>query len=103
MPNYRRARVQGGCWFFTVNLLDRKQRLLVDHIAALWEAKGERGPEFVYLLRWPDEPTLEASWAAFMADAEGSRIKAETARQHGKLVGAIQSRVIRLVDYSGAV
>jgi hypothetical protein len=29
MPNYRRAFVPGGCWFFTVNLLDGKQRLLV--------------------------------------------------------------------------
>jgi putative transposase len=38
MPNYRRAFVPGGCWFFTVNLLDRRQTLLVDHIAALREA-----------------------------------------------------------------
>jgi putative transposase len=35
MPNYRRAFVPGGCWFFTVNLLDRRQTLLVDHIAIL--------------------------------------------------------------------
>ena len=38
MPNYRRAFVQGGCWFFTVNLLDRRSRHLIDHIAALREA-----------------------------------------------------------------
>jgi putative transposase len=25
MPNYRRAFVPGGCWFFTVNLLERRQ------------------------------------------------------------------------------
>ena len=25
MPNYRRAFVPGGCWFFTVNLLDRRR------------------------------------------------------------------------------
>jgi putative transposase len=35
MPNYRRAFVPGGCWFFTVNLLERRQSLLVDHIEAL--------------------------------------------------------------------
>jgi hypothetical protein len=35
MPNYRRAFVPGGCWFFTVNLLERKRALLVDHIDAL--------------------------------------------------------------------
>ena len=38
MPNYRRAFVPGGCWFFTVNLLDRQRRLLTDHIDALREA-----------------------------------------------------------------
>jgi putative transposase len=35
MPNYRRAFVAGGCWFFTVNLLERRKTLLVDHIDAL--------------------------------------------------------------------
>jgi putative transposase len=38
MPNYRRALVPGGCWFFTVNLLERRQTLLVDHAAILREA-----------------------------------------------------------------
>jgi putative transposase len=38
MSNYRRAFVPGGCWFFTVNLLERRQTLLVDHIAILREA-----------------------------------------------------------------
>jgi putative transposase len=38
MPNYRRAFIPGGCWFFTVNLLDRQQTLLVDHVAELREA-----------------------------------------------------------------
>ena len=35
MPNYRRNRVPGGTYFFTVNLLDRDSRLLTDHIDAL--------------------------------------------------------------------
>jgi putative transposase len=35
MPNYRRAFVPGGCWFFSVNLLDRRQTLLTDHIETL--------------------------------------------------------------------
>ncbi len=38
MSNYRRAFVPGGCWFFTVNLLERRKTLLVDHIATLREA-----------------------------------------------------------------
>lgn len=35
MPNYRRNRLQGGTYFFTVNLLDRKSQLLVAHINEL--------------------------------------------------------------------
>jgi putative transposase len=38
MPNYRRALAPGGCWFFTVNLLQRRSSLLVDEIDALREA-----------------------------------------------------------------
>jgi putative transposase len=41
MSNYRRAFVPGRCWFFTVNLLERRRTLLVDHIAACGDF-GER-------------------------------------------------------------
>ncbi len=35
MPNYRRNRVPGGTFFFTVNLYDRTRDLLTRHIQAL--------------------------------------------------------------------
>jgi putative transposase len=38
MPNYRRAFVPGGSWFFTVNLLNRRSSLLTDEIDALRDA-----------------------------------------------------------------
>ena len=38
MPDYRRNRVPGGTYFFTVNLLERRERLLVEHIDALRNA-----------------------------------------------------------------
>jgi putative transposase len=38
MPNYRRFRVPGGTYFFTVNPLERRSDLLVRHIDALREA-----------------------------------------------------------------
>ena len=38
MPNYRRSRVPGGTCFFTLNLLDRCCRLLVDHVDVLRES-----------------------------------------------------------------
>jgi putative transposase len=38
MPEYRRNRVPGATYFFTVNLLNRRSDLLVTHIDALREA-----------------------------------------------------------------
>jgi len=38
MSNYLRYRVRGGCYFFTVNLLERNKRLLTEHIDALRQA-----------------------------------------------------------------
>lgn len=38
MPNYRRYRVPGATYFFTVNLRDRCSGLLVAHIDPLREA-----------------------------------------------------------------
>jgi putative transposase len=38
VPDYRRNRVAGGTYFFTVNLLDRHSRLLVEHIDAFRDA-----------------------------------------------------------------
>jgi putative transposase len=35
MANFRRNFVPGGSYFFTVNLFDRRRRLLVEHVAAL--------------------------------------------------------------------
>jgi putative transposase len=35
MPNYRRPRVPGATWFFTVNLADRRRRLLVERVNEL--------------------------------------------------------------------
>jgi len=38
MPDYRRFRVPGGAYFFTVNLLERRLDLLARHIDLLCEA-----------------------------------------------------------------
>lgn len=37
MTDYRRYRVKGGIYFFTVNLAERNKTLLTDHIAVLRE------------------------------------------------------------------
>lgn len=38
MSDYRRLRIPGGCYFFTVNLEDRRSDLLVRNVDALREA-----------------------------------------------------------------
>lgn len=69
-------------------------------IVAMWEAKGERRTEFVYVLEWPDETTMKAQWTKFLTDQEWGAIKEKTRGAHGALVGEIQERVLRLVPYS---
>jgi putative transposase len=38
MPDYRRLRIQGGTYFFTVNLSERRLDLLMRHVDLLREA-----------------------------------------------------------------
>ncbi len=41
MTGYRRNFIPGGCFFFTVNLADRRLRLLTEHVEALRSAFRE--------------------------------------------------------------
>ena len=51
MGDYRRNRVPAGTYFFTVNLLERKTRVLVDEIKALrGGAQGSSGTFVSYRL-----------------------------------------------------
>jgi putative transposase len=74
MPNYRRVFVPGGCWFFTVNLLERRQTLLVDHIATLREAvaKTRQGRPCIIdaIVVLPDH--LHAVWTLPPGDSDFS-------------------------------
>lgn len=82
---------------------DHAARLMRQHgfaIRAMWETATDQRTEFVYILEWPDEAAMKAGWAAFMADAEWARIKRDTGAEHGPMVGAIEDRVLRAVEYS---
>jgi len=74
MPNYRRAFVPGGCWFFTHNLLDRRRTLLVDHIDALRRAFAETQKKYPFqiasIVVLPDH--LHAVWKLPPDDADFS-------------------------------
>jgi len=74
MPNYRRAFVPGGCRFFTVNLLEPRKALLVDHIDVLRAAveKTRRRYPFVIdaIVVLPDH--IHAVWTLPPGDADFS-------------------------------
>ncbi len=74
MPNYRRAFIPGGCWFFTHNLLERGQSLLVDHADALrsaFEATRKEYPfDITAIVVLPDH--LHAVWTLPPDDADFS-------------------------------
>jgi len=74
MPNYRRAFVPGGCWFFTVNPLDRRKALLVDHIDALRDAVEKTRRRYPFIIDavvvLPDH--IHAVWTLPPGDADFS-------------------------------
>lgn len=74
MPNYRRAFVPGGCWFFTVNLQNRQSRLLTEQIEALRHATRKTRSRFPFEINaWvilPDH--MHAVWTLPPDDADFS-------------------------------
>eukprot|EP01035_Chromulina_nebulosa_P004361 gene4361-5973_t len=74
MPNYRRAFVPGGCWFFTVNLLDRHQNLLVEQIDRLRDAVNRTRQSYPFeidaIVVLPDH--LHAVWTLPKGEADFS-------------------------------
>ena len=74
MPGYRRNRVPGGTYFFTVNLHERSSGLLVAHVAALREAvRAVRARRPFHIDAWvvlPDH--MHAVWTLPAEDADYS-------------------------------
>ena len=74
MPNYRRAFIPGGCWFFTVNLLDRRLPLLVDYIDLLRESVARTRSKYPFeidaFVVLPDH--MHAIWTLPPDDADFS-------------------------------
>jgi putative transposase len=74
MPNYRRAFIPGGCWFFTVNLLERRNTLLVDRVDALRVAVEKTRARYPFVIDavvvLPDH--IHAVWTLPPGDADFS-------------------------------
>lgn len=91
MPNYHRACVTGARYFFSVNLADRRGRLLVEHIDLLRDAvrqtRRERPFEVDAMVVLPNH--LHAVWTLPVGDADFSTrwgaIKARFTREIGRV------------------
>jgi len=74
MPDYRRNRIPGGTYFFTVNLLERSSSMLVTHIDALRDAvRTVRARRPFHIDAWvvlPDH--MHAVWTLPADDADYS-------------------------------
>jgi putative transposase len=74
MPDYRRNRVEGGSYFFTVNLRDRRSDMLVTHIHALRDAvRTTRARHPFHIDAWvvlPDH--MHCLWTLPAGDADFS-------------------------------
>jgi putative transposase len=72
MSNYRRVFIPGGCYFFTVNLIDRHSSLLTEHIDALLDAVFSTQRNYPFeidaLVILPDH--LHAVWTLPEGDAD---------------------------------
>lgn len=87
---------------FHARFRDHAVRIMARHgfqPSAGWETTFGDRLEFVYVVDWPDESTMRERWAAFGADEEWKAIKRESTERHGDLVGEIEDRVLRPVDY----
>ena len=78
MPNYRRIRVPGGTYFFTINLLERRRRLLVDRVADLRASfrgtHAARPFEILAMVVLPDH--LHCLWRLPAGDADNANRRA---------------------------
>jgi len=74
MSNYRRVWVPGGTYFFSVNLLERRRRLLVEHIDLLRDAfraaKAARPFDLLAIVVLPDH--LHCVWRLPEGDADNA-------------------------------
>lgn len=69
-------------------------------IVAMWYSELANKTEFIYILQWPNEATMDKQWKAFMADAEWEDIKRESRAAHGEMVLAkIRDQILDPVDW----
>ena len=106
MSNYLRAKVPGGTYFFTVNLLERRRRLLVEHVvdlrAAFRAAHAARPFEVIAIAILPDH--LHCLWRLPMGDSDNANRWAQIKGGFSRRLPVLTSAGVRngFRDESGA-
>ena len=99
MPNYRRAWVPGGTYFFTVNLLERRRCLLVERIDVLGDAfRAARAIRPFAMPAWvvlPDH--LHCLWVLPEGDADIATRWRHIKRSFSRAVPTGERRTLRRV------
>lgn len=99
MPRYRRERVPGGTFFFTMNLLEGRRRLLVDHVddlrASFRAARDAQPFEVVAIVILPEH--LHCIWRLPEGDADNAGRWARIGDKEGRFIslGNLRSHAYR--------
>jgi putative transposase len=94
MPNYRRAKVAGATYFFTVNLQERCLRLLVEHIDVLQEViEWVREVHPVHVDAWVVMPEhMHVVWTLPPGDSDFALRWSSIKRRFSKALPATEQR-----------
>ena len=57
-------------------------------------------PNFTSVLEWQDLNTRQDAWAKFNSDKEWTKIKVESAKEHGRLVSKTRNKILKPTPYS---
>jgi hypothetical protein len=69
-------------------------------VQSMWYSAVPGGLEFIYILEWPDEATMQKQWELFMADEEWTKIKQESREKYGEMVlGKLKDQVLATVKW----
>ena len=97
MSNYRRLWVPGGTYFFTVNLLERHRRLLVEHIGLLRDSfqatRAARPFEVIAIVVLPDH--LHCLWRLPAGDADNANRWAQIKSGFCRCLPVVEQRSTR--------
>lgn len=69
-------------------------------ILAIWDEEIGDMQNFCYIIEWQNLAEREEKWPKFNSDEEWSKIKKESAAEHGEMVRKTHNKFLRPTKYS---